>query len=209
MYKLLGQIIFALLIISVLLSFLALFVSRMSLSRHVWLAGFFARILDLFYMPIKYFFYKFSDPRKLDTWMVSIKNIASEDAFIKTQKRIILAPHCMRALDCSAHSTKDGIQCIACGKCVYEKLGKDAQKYGYRLYIITGSSFVKHILVDDSIEGALLIACNYELNKVMRAFKGSNIVTYGVSMLNDGCYNTQIDYLTLEHIFEKFKHNND
>lgn len=205
MYEFVGQFIFAFFLISLLLIIIALFFSRMSLLRSIWLAGFFARILDLFYMPIKYFFYKFSNPKILDEWMVSIKNIANKDAFIQTNNRIILAPHCMRALDCPAYSTKEGIQCISCGKCIFGKLKKDAHNYGYKLYIITGSSFVKHILNNNSIEGALLIACNYELNKVMRVFKGSNVITYGVSMLNDGCYNTQVDYNVLKDTFEDLK----
>lgn len=205
MYEFVGQFIFAFFLISLLLIIIALFFSKMSLLRSIWLAGFFARILDLFYMPIKYFFYKFSNPKILDEWMVSIKNIANKDAFIQTNNRIILAPHCMRALDCPAYSTKEGIQCISCGKCIFGKLKKDAHNYGYKLYIITGSSFVKHILNNNSIEGALLIACNYELNKVMRVFKGSNVITYGVSMLNDGCYNTQVDYNVLKDTFEDLK----
>jgi uncharacterized protein len=155
-------------------------------------------------MPIKYLFYKFSDPKFLDKWMVSLKNIAHRDVFLNTKHRVILAPHCMRAMDCPAHSTIDGIQCISCGRCIFEKLGKDAKKYGYKLYIITGSSFVKYILRNAEIDGALLIACDYELNIVMRALKDTRIVSYGIPMLNDGCYNTQVNYTTLINAFETF-----
>jgi hypothetical protein len=203
-YSLIGEVVFVLIITSIILAGLALLVSRMSLSRNVWLAGSFAGILDFFYLPIKYFFYKFSDPRILDKWMVSLKNIAHRNDFKRTQNRIILAPHCMRAMDCPAHSTENGIQCISCGKCVFARLGRDAQKYGYRLFIITGSSFVKHVLKDHTIDGALLIACDYELNKVMMALKGTRIVTYGVPMLNDGCYNTQVEYNDIIRAFEEF-----
>ncbi len=204
MYRIIGEIVFVLILASIVLTVIALIVSRMSLNRNVWLAGSFAEILDFFYLPIKYLFYKFSDPKILDKWMVSLKNIAHKNDFQKTKKRIILAPHCMRSMDCPAHSTKEGIQCISCGKCIYERLSKDAQKYGYKLYIITGSSFVKHILRDDTIEGALLIACDYELIKVMQALKGTKIVTYGISMLNDGCYNTEVDYEKVIRAFEDF-----
>jgi hypothetical protein len=204
-YRLIGEAVFVLIIASVMLIAVALIVSRMSLKRNIWLAGSFAEILDFFYLPIKYFFYKFSDPKILDKWVVSLKNIAHRNDFRKTKNRIILAPHCMRSMDCPAHSTQDGIQCVSCGKCVFERLGRDAQKYRYKLYIITGSSFVKHILKDSKIDGALLIACDYELNKVMQALKGTKIVTYGIPMLNDGCYNTQVDYNDIIQAFEDFK----
>lgn len=206
MYDLIGRVLFAGVLISVVLASVALSVSRRSLTRHVWLAGFFTRILDFFYLPLRYFFVKFSDYRILDKWMASLKNTAHESAFSRTKNRIILAPHCMRALDCPAYSTREGIQCKSCGKCVFTRMKKDAESYGYRLYIITGSSFVRHVLsADPSIDGVLLVACDYELNKVMRGLNGKNVVTYGVPMENDGCYGTKVDYKNVIAAFEAFK----
>ncbi|WP_406657947.1 DUF116 domain-containing protein [Methanolobus sp. ZRKC2] len=194
MYRLLGEVILALSVMSVLLASVSLAASRMSLNRNVWLAGFFVEILDFFYLPLNFFFFKLSDTRKLDKWMVSLKNIAHKNDFAKTKRRMMITPHCMRFLECPAPSTKKGIQCTSCGKCVFTKLKEDAEKYGYRLYIVTGSSFVKHIIKEGKYEGALLIACDYELNKVMMGLKGKNIVTYGIPMLNDGCFNTEVEY---------------
>ncbi|WMW21045.1 DUF116 domain-containing protein [Methanolobus mangrovi] len=194
MYRTIGILVTIVFLLSILLAFVALTVSRISLNRHVWLAGFFAGILDFFYMPLKYFFYKFSDPRILDKWMVSLKNISNRNDFRKTQKRMIITPHCMRSMDCPASSTKTGIQCISCGKCIFSKLKEDADKYRYDLYIVTGSSFVKHVLKEKNYDAALLIACDYELNKVMMGLKGKKIVTYGIPMLNDGCFNTEVEY---------------
>ena len=204
MYRTIGIMVTIILVLSVLLALIALTVSRISLNRHVWLAGFFAGILDFFYMPLKYFFYKFSDPRILDKWMVSLKNISNRNEFSKTQKRMIIAPHCMRSMDCPASSTKTGIQCISCGKCIFSKLKEDADKYGYDLYIVTGSSFVKHVLKEKNYDAALLIACDYELNKVMMGLKGKKIVTYGIPMLNDGCFNTEVEYKNVIETLEMF-----
>ncbi|MBN2110589.1 MAG: DUF116 domain-containing protein [Methanosarcinaceae archaeon] len=204
MYKLLGEIIIVLLVISVLLAGIALAVSRISLNRNVWLAGFFAEVLDFFYLPVKFFFFRLSDTKILDKWMVSLKNIAHMDDFARTKKRMIITPHCMRSLDCPASSTKEGIQCLSCGKCVFTELKKDARKYGYKLYIVTGSSFVKHIIKGGRYDGALLIACDYELNKVMMGLKGQDIVTYGIPMLNDGCFNTRVDYDRVIETLEMF-----
>lgn len=109
MYNLIGKVLFFTVIFSVFIASTALLVSRISLNRYVWLAGFFANVLDFFYMPLRHLFVKFSDSRILDKWMASLKNMAHKSAFVKTRKRIILAPHCMRALDCPAHSTREGI----------------------------------------------------------------------------------------------------
>jgi hypothetical protein len=206
MYNLIGKVLFFTIIFSVFISSTALMVSRISLNRHVWLAGFFANVLDFFYLPLRHLFVKFSDSRILDKWMASLKNMAHKSAFAKTRKRIILAPHCMRALDCPAHSTREGIQCKSCGKCVFTRLKKDSETNGYKLFILTGSSFVKRILQMEKADGVLLIACDYELNKVMRALKGKKVVTYGVPMENDGCYGTEVDYQRVLDAFETFKY---
>jgi hypothetical protein len=204
MYDLIGIALIIVVVVSVSLVILALFVSRASLHRNVWLAGFFVNILDFFYLPIKAIFHKYSDTQKLERWMVSLKNMAHMSCFKKTKHRLLLAPHCMRSLDCPAASTKFGIECVSCGKCIFSKIKTDAEKYNYTLYIVAGSSYVKHIIKKESADGALLLACNYELNKVMRSLKRKNISTYGVPLLTDGCYVTELDYNKLIEAMEYF-----
>lgn len=204
MYSLIGIALVAIVVVSIFLVILALFMSRASLTRNVRLAGFFANILDFFYLPIKSIFYKYSETEKLERWMVSLKNMAHRSGFEKTKHRLLLAPHCMRALDCPAASTKFGIECISCGKCIFSKIKEDAERFNYTLYIVAGSSYIRHIVKKESADGALLLACNYELNKVMRSLKRKNIVTYGVPLLNDGCYATKIDYDNMIKVMEEF-----
>ena len=204
MYSLIGIALVAIVVVSIFLVILALFMSRASLTRNVRLAGFFANILDFFYLPIKSIFYKYSETEKLERWMVSLKNMAHRSGFEKTKHRLLLAPHCMRALDCPAASTKFGIECISCGKCIFSKIKEDAERFNYTLYIVAGSSYIRHIVIKESADGALLLACNYELNKVMRSLKRKNIVTYGVPLLNDGCYATEIDYDNMIKVMEEF-----
>ncbi len=204
MYDLIGIALTTIVVVSISLVILALFVSRASLHRNVWLAGFFVNILDFFYLPIKAIFQKYSDTQKLEQWMVSLKNMAHKSGFKKTKHRLLLAPHCMRALDCPAASTRFGIECVSCGKCIFSKIKTDAEKYNYTLYIVAGSSYVRHIIKKESADGALLLACNYELNKVMRSLKRKNIITYGVPLLNDGCYATEVDYSKMIEVMEYF-----
>ncbi len=206
MYNFIGKTLFIVIIVSLSLSSLALVVSYRSLTNKVLMAGFFADILDFFYLPLRHLFIKFSDSRTLDKWMSSLKNEAHKGAFAKTRQRIILAPHCMRALDCPAHSTREGIQCKSCGKCVFDRLKNDSETNGYKLFILTGSSFVKRILQMEKADGVLLIACDYEINKVMRALKGKKVVTYGVPMERDGCYGTEVDYQKVLDAFGTFKY---
>jgi hypothetical protein len=209
MYNVIGKVLFFSILLSFILSGIALVVSRRSLTKNVYLAGFFADVLDFFYLPIRQLFLKFSDTRVLDKWMASLKNEAYKSAFAKTKKRIILAPHCMRDLYCPAFSTQTGIQCKYCGKCIFTQLKKDAEKYGYKLFILTGSSYVKNILKMEAADGVLLIACDYEINKVMRALKGKKVVSYGIPMERDGCFGTEVDYQKVLNTFDTFNTSRD
>lgn len=198
-----GFFLFAALVASIILASMALVASRISLDRHVWLASFYADILDFFHLPIKYIFHKCASTQILDKWMTSLKNMANRSEFTRTKNRLLLAPHCMRAMDCPASSSAMGIQCISCGKCVFSRIKEDAEKFNYRLYIVAGSSYIRHIIKKEAADGALLIACHYELNKVMRSLKSKQIVTYGVPLLNDGCYATNVDYAQLVNVMEE------
>jgi len=202
MYNMIGIVLLVVVVASIALTLLALFVSRMSLTRHVWVASFFAGVLDFFYLPTKSIFHRYADARTLDKWMVSLKNTANRSAFMKTKHRLMLVPHCMRSLDCPASSTRFGIECESCGRCVLTKMLADAERFNYTLYIVAGSSYIRHIVKKETADGALLVACNYELNKVMRSLKRKNIVTYGVPLLNDGCYATEVDYENLLEVME-------
>lgn len=63
---------------------------------------------------------------------------------------------------------------------------------------------MKNILKMEAADGVLLIACDYEINKVMRALKGKKVITYGVPMENDGCFGTFVDYQNVLDVFETF-----
>ena len=83
------------------------------------------------------------------------------------------------------------------------------KQYNYNLHIVAGSSYIRHIVKKESADGALLVACNYELNKVMRSLKRRNIVTYGVPLQNDGCFATRVDYDKLINVMESLKNEAD
>jgi hypothetical protein len=194
MYEIIGFIIVLLAIVSVILVASALIIGYISLFKRVWLAGFFADVLNFFYMPLKHIFIKFAEVGSLDEWMVSLRNMANRQAFEKSTKRLLLTPHCMRSLECRAPSSKFGIECTKCGKCMFSRMKEDAERLGYVLYIVAGSSYIRHIVQKESADAALLVACNYELVKVMRSLEPLGIITYGVTLQRDGCFNTAVDY---------------
>ena len=209
MYEIVGFAIVLITIVSVILVISALIIGYISLFKRVWLAGFFADVLDFFYIPLKRIFIQCADVEILDSWIVSLRNMANRKAFEQSTKRLILTPHCRRSLDCQAPSSKFGIECTQCGKCIFSTMKEDADRLGYIFYIVAGSSYLRHIIKKESANASLLVACNYELVKVMRSLEPLGIVTYGVPLIRDGCFNTAVDYERLLDAMEMGKPDNE
>ncbi|MCK5177231.1 MAG: DUF116 domain-containing protein, partial [Candidatus Aenigmarchaeota archaeon] len=186
-----GQIIVYIIWISVILIIFSLFFGYIALKRRIVLYSFFSEILDFFYMPLRTIYVSFGKRKKLDSMMVELKNKANKKKFEKTEKRILIAPHCLRSLQCPAYGTREGIQCKSCGKCPYTEIKKVADKLGMKVYILTGSSAVRYIVKTKKFESVILLACYYDLNKVMRYLDPHNIIFYGVPLTKDGCFNTK------------------
>lgn len=197
MYELVGKLLIYGLWISVILIVLSLFFGYIALKRKIVLYSFFASILDFFYLPIITIYAYFGNMTKLDAIIVELKNKANKKRYEKSKKRLFLVPHCLRSLDCPAQSTVLGIKCKSCGRCPYAEMKKTAESLDMKFYIITGSSIVKYIIRKEKFDGVLLLACNHELNKIMRMLAPHNVSVYGVPLTKDGCYNTKTDLKAL------------
>ena len=147
-------------------------------------------VLDFLHLPLKLLFHALPGAPSLDAMAVALKNAANRSRFARSRKRLLLAPTCLRHLECPAPSTRRGIQCKGCGRCKVGDILAEAQRLGYRLYVLTGSSFVPQILADERPDAALLVACPYECNKVMTALGG--LAAYAVPLERDGCVNTDV-----------------
>jgi len=207
----LGKIIVFVAVLSVLFLCIAFYISRTKLQNHAFFASYAVMVIEFFYKPLLgLYIFIYKSPNKLHKKMAELKNTAQRKKFSKTEKRIILAPHCMRHPDCKARTTRTGIQCTSCGKCDFSKIKELAGAYGYQLYIITGSSLVKSILTHPEAagtDGVLAIGCHYEINKGMREMKRKKIMSYGIPLLSNGCYNTSIDLEEFERQLIYFKGN--
>lgn len=211
MYGIIGKALIFIIVISCVLIYLSLYIGRKEqiiANETIYKAA--ETVLDFFFKPLLSIYISiFDNPEKLYSYIVNVKNAAHKNKFIQTKKRIIIAPHCMRHINCPAFSTEKGIQCKMCGLCVFTEMKEIAEIYNYRLYIITGSSFVKHILTSEEskdIKGILAIGCNYEINKGMRELKKyKHISTYGFPILNTGCYDTHINFEKFKNVVESLK----
>ena len=124
--------------------------------------------------------------------MVALRNRANRRRFVRSRRRILLAPTCLRHIECPAPSTQRGVQCSECGLCKVGEIRSEARRLGYSVFILTGSAFIPQLVAEERPEGALLVACPYECNKVMMAI-GRRLATYAVPLDRDGCVETDVN----------------
>ena len=148
-------------------------------------------VLDFFHLQLKMLLKKIFPRFNFDHVMIVARNELNRGSFEKSEKRIFLAPHCLRSPDCPASTTQYGVQCKRCGKCQFDNIMNGVEKFHYSLFILAGSSFVKKLIEETKPDGILLLGCAYEINKVMMALDGR--ITYGITLLKDGCVNTISD----------------
>lgn len=162
-------------------------------------------ILDSFYLPLKKFAPHLGLKEDIvDQIGIQVRNKIHLKKFKKTlpNERILVFPQCLRHPDCPARLKSLGLICLSCGKCIISKIKAEAEKLGYRVFIVPGSSFVKRIVREFKPKGALGIACCQELNLTMLKTAEQKCSVQGVALLKEGCIETQVD---ISEILSKLK----
>jgi len=155
--------------------------------------SFFETIANLFKMP--------SDV--LEEFNITLKNYATRDQFIKTpvSKRIVVLPQCLRSISCPASlSARDGLKCLGCGKCKIQGFVEDAEKIGYKVFVVPGGTFVKRIIRQERPQAVIGVGCFPDLIEGMKIAMRAGIPAQGVLLETSGCIETIVKW---DNLYEK------
>ena len=204
-YELIGKLaVYIVIALSIILT-IALLLGTYSFKRkRLLFPGFILFVLDLLYSPAKWICRRFSVRNTLvDEIMIEIRNSVHLDRFRAVKKdKVLIGPQCMRHPSCKARcDPRIGYECLGCGKCDFSRLKKECDKYGYKMFIVPGDSFVRKIIRLHRPKAAIGIACWGELNESMHDLS-SVLPIQGVTLLRDGCFNTAVN---VEDVIEKMR----
>lgn len=150
--------------------------------------------LNLTYHPIKSIlkFLKVDD-LIIDRLSIDFRNQLNKKSFEKLDAKdtILILPHCLRANNCPAKLGYSGLECIKCGKCSIGTFQEICDLKEIGIYVVPGSTFIKHVIKQRPFKGVIGVACPVDLNQAMTFL--SDHITQGVYLLNDGCINTLVD----------------
>jgi hypothetical protein len=134
------------------------------------------------------------------------RNLLEREKFVKTRKRALFLPHCSRKyMDSRCKAVFDpnipSYICAHCSPdCSINRAACVAEKKGYDVYILPGSSCVPKILKTKHYEGVVGVACGEEIRMSGEVLKGMGVAGQGVPLIKNGCANTVFNIETLINI---------
>lgn len=144
------------------------------------------------------------DDKDLVSFFIRLHNTMNMKTFEETpvKKRAIFLPQCLRAGDCPARLTPEGLVCRRCKRCA---IGSEIDAYeamGYRVFIVPGSTFIKRMVKQYHPEALIGVGCLMEIKEGLELCDRIGLIGMGVVTLKDGCVETVLDWNDLTEIAE-------
>jgi uncharacterized protein len=130
-------------------------------------------------------------------------NLMERRKFLKSQKRVLLLPHCSRKyMDnrCKAFfdASIPSYTCAHCSEdCLVNKADRLAKKKGYDVYVVPGGSCILKILKENPYEGVIGVACGEEVKMGVDALESMDVAVQVIPLIKNGCANTAFNMETL------------
>lgn len=111
---------------------------------------------------------------------------------------LILLPHCLQNHNCKIRITTNIKNCKRCGNCKIGDLCKLSEKYNVKMFIATGGTLARRIIIENKPRFILAVACHRDLVSGMRDV--FPIPVYGVlnERPNGPCFDTNVSVEKVE-----------
>ena len=130
--------------------------------------------------------------------------IYSNKYSFNSEDLIILIPHCIQNHNCKLKVTNDIDNCKKCGMCKINELLQLKEKYNTKIFIATGVTLERKVIIDNKTKAVIAVACERDLTSGVRDVKG--IPVLGVFNLrpNGPCVDTNINIKEVEEAISFF-----
>lgn len=121
-----------------------------------------------------------------------------------TRKILLLLPHCIQINDCQIRLTHNIFNCKRCGRCEVKDLIGIAEEQHLNLFVATGGTLARKIVMEARPEAIVAVACERDLS--------SGVVdTYPMPVIGipnerpfGPCFNTRVDLDRVKAAIEFF-----
>lgn len=120
---------------------------------------------------------------------------------------IILIPHCVQNNSCKLKITNDIDNCNRCGLCSVKDLVELKDKQNVKVFVATGGTLARKIIVDNKPKAVIAVACERDLTSGVQDV--SKIPVLGVfnKRPNGPCFNTGVDIEDVENAIKFLRGN--
>jgi len=171
--------------------------------KNNWIRGIFLR---LGYPIILIFGWLFKIKKdRLQKLLIDTNNSLVFKSRLKPAKRLLLLlPHCLQLSDCNIKITYNVYNCEGCGRCEIKDFTQIAKDLGLELFVATGGTIARRVVVETRPEAIVAVACESDLSSGI-------IDTYPLPILGiinerpfGPCFNTKVDINEVENALEFF-----
>jgi len=117
---------------------------------------------------------------------------------IKSDKILLLLPHCLQQHDCNRRITHNPYNCIRCGKCPIGSLLDVADRTGVEIAIATGGTLARRHIKAKRPVVVVAVACPRDLGQGMVDANPIPVIGVTNSRPNGDCIDTQVDIKEVE-----------
>ncbi len=82
----------------------------------------------------------------------------------KASRLLLLLPHCIQRDECNIRITSNVFNCARCGKCEIKSLIDLADELGLQLFVATGGTLARRVVVETRPEAIVAVACERDLS---------------------------------------------
>ena len=133
------------------------------------------------------------------------KYIYSNKYSIKFEDILILIPHCVQNNSCKLKVTNNIDNCKVCGLCNIGDLVKLKEKFNVNIFVATGGTLARRIIIDNKPKAIIAVACERDLTSGVQDVKKIPVLGVFNKRPNGPCVDTSIDITEIENAINFFK----
>ncbi|MPN12439.1 hypothetical protein SDC9_159757 [bioreactor metagenome] len=130
--------------------------------------------------------------------------IYSKKYNLNSEDLIILIPHCIQNHNCKLKVTNDIDNCKKCGMCKINELLKLKGKYNVKVFVATGGTLARKIIIDNKPRAVIAVACERDLTSGVKDVKGISVLGVFNSRPYGPCLDTNINIKEIEKAIDFF-----
>jgi hypothetical protein len=135
-------------------------------------------------------------------FVISLNNRLIRRQKFRTKKILLLLPHCLQIDKCTIRLTHNIYNCERCGRCEIRDLIGIAEENNLELFVATGGTIARKIVMEARPEAIIAVACERDLSSGLVDTFPLPVMGISNERPFGPCLNTRVD---LEKVREAIK----